>query len=675
MNLLSLKNRKVSLLLISTCLLFFSFNSILNNSDPFLTICKKADGYYSYSYTDVTYARNWGGFKRYVSISNKLVINTSKGVENYAFLNLTDFESNHLEKIKVRTLKADGSIVNLDSSLVFKRDNKKKKFGEIKYPIPGVEPGDTIETSYVYYEGLSKTDLKNYVSLHAELPSLNSQYSVKAHPEMMMRYKSYNGFPEPSVVSNDSIIYAQFSMDKVEGIEKNEYNCLPCEKPYLYYSLDERGSELRTWKDVYNEEFNYVTQPFALDYDRISYYKRWKRRVIGKAKDSSKFYKFKLLYTEVLKNFKMEPAKANELIKSSGYFLKEKRFDPLSIKRFYRQILEDLEIDYWAVFGRTKRLGSISKHYIRKGEFDHVFYAYEDENEKLVFLYPHEDFFQYQINEVPTSIYNTDVILVKPYLTKKRKKKDKFISRDLEVAKADSVSIKFVKMPGMNPNVNYMYQIVSGKVDVEKKETTYKSRFKVSGGLSTELRSFYGMLNKNEEASKFYNTLSEFQGIDTTLDIDTVTNVSLNGKKPFVFKINSEGKLNNAVTFINDSLISVSIDKLLNHNQIENASNSMELSSYLDYGYSDLLTYYINFPADIEVLGNLNSDLKFKNNFGEYSFEFKKTKNKQIRLKSEYKILKDLIPYDKREEIKLLNEKVKEIKNKRFVIKLKKTKS
>ncbi|MFY7670438.1 DUF3857 domain-containing protein [Tenacibaculum sp. MEBiC06402] len=646
-----------------------------NNNDPFLTICKKADGYYTYSYTDVTYASNWGGYKRYVSISNKLVINTSKGVEDYAFLYLTEDESNHIENIKVRTLKADGTIVNLDSSLVFKRDSKKKKFGEIKYPIPGVEPGDTIETNYVYSERLNRNGLKNYVSLQTELPSLNSQYSVKAHPEMMLRYKAYNGFPEPSVVTNDSLIYAQFSMDKVKGIVKNDFNCLPCEKPYLYYSLDKKGSELITWKKVYNEEFNFATQPFALDYDRFSYYKRWKRRVIGKAKDSSKYYKFNLLHAEVLKNFKMEPAKVEDLIKSSGYFLKEKRFDPISIRRFYRQILEDLEIDYWAVFARTKHLGAISKHYIRKGEFDHIFFAFEDEKENLVFLYPHEDYFRYQINEVPTSIYNTDIILVKPHLKKKRKKKDKFISRDLQLAKVDSVAVKFAKLPGMNSNINYGYQVVSSKVDIEKKETTFKSRFKVSGGLSTELRSFYGMLNKNEEVSKYYDALNEFKGIDTTLDIDTVTNISLNGKKPFVFKINSEGTLNNVVTFINDSLISISVDKLVSHNQLEGSSDSDELSYYLDYGYSDLLTYYINFPSDIEVLGSENSDLNFENNFGKYSFEFKKTNNKQIRLKSEYTILKDLIPFDKRNEIELLNEKVKAIKNKRFVIKLKNTKS
>ncbi|WP_299672862.1 DUF3857 domain-containing protein [uncultured Tenacibaculum sp.] len=673
MNLSYLKNRKVSLIVISTCLLFYSFKSVLSKgNDPFTTLCEKSDAYYSSFYKDVTYAKEWSGYKKYTSITNKLVINTSKGVEDYAFLNLSEYESNHLQSIKVKTLKADGTKVKLDSGLVFKRTTKGKKFGEINYPIPAVEPGDTIEMNYIYYERLKKNDLKNYVDLYTDVPSINSQYTIKTHPDVLLRYKSYNGFPEPAVVSNDTLFYVQFSMDKVKGIKKNEFNCLPCEKPYLYYSIDKKDTKLRTWKDVYNEEFNFVTQPFALDYEKFSYYKRWKRRVVGKAKDSSKYYKFNLLHTEVVNNFKMEPTRKEELIKSSGYFLKKKRFDPLSIKRFYRQILEDLEIEYWAVFGRTKRLGSISKHYIRRGEFDHIFFAFEDQNKQLKLLYPHEDFYQYRINEIPTSIYNSDVILVKPHLTKKRRKKDKFISRNLKLAKVDSVSIKTVKLPGMNANINYLNQIISSEVDVKQKKTSFKSIFKISGGLSTELRSFYGMLDQDQEASDFYNALSEYQGVDNTINIDTITSRSLSPKAPFVYKVRAKGTLNNAITFINDSLVSISVDKLINHNQLDNDVNSSELSYYLDYGYSDLMMCFLNFPYDIEILGKKEINLICENDIGQYSFELKKTKNNQIKLKSDYKILTDLIPKEKLIDVKLINEKVKEAKGKRFVIKLKK---
>ena len=215
MNPLFLKKRKANLLITITCILFFyNFQTIKNIvKDPFITLCENSDAYYTYSYTDVTYEPTWGQFKRHISITNKLVVNTTKGVDNYAFLNLDKHESNNIKEIKIRTLKADGSIVELDSSLVFKRSSKNKKFEAISYPIPAVEPGDTIETSYVYSENLRKSSLMSYANFYTSLPSKNSQYTIKTKPSLFIRYKPYNGFPEPEIVTNDSLIYLKIIVE------------------------------------------------------------------------------------------------------------------------------------------------------------------------------------------------------------------------------------------------------------------------------------------------------------------------------------------------------------------------------------------------------------------------------------------------------------------------------
>lgn len=671
MNLLFSKKIKVSLNIICICVLFYGFSSNIKYQDPFLTLCKNSDAYYLHSYTDVAYATNWARYKSHVSISNKLVVNNTNGVEKYAFLKLSEYESNHLKNIKIRTLKKDGSVIELDSSLVFQKTSKKKKFGEINYPIPAVEPGDTIETTYTYYENLKLNELIGYVNLYKDIPSKNTQYTVKTNKDLGIRYKLYNNFPEPGIVSNDSLVYLQFSLNKVKGIESNEYSCFPCEVPYFYYSLEKKGSKLRTWKDIYNEEFNFLTQPIAIDSHRSTYYKRWKKRIIGEAKDSSKYYKFNLLYHEILANFKIEAIQGKEFIKSSGYFLKENRFDVISIRRFYRQVLEDLEIPYWAVFAKSKLSGNIDPHYIREGEYDHIFFAFEDKNDKLKFLYPHSDIYKYQIDEIPTALYNTDAILVKPKRKEKRKKKDKFISLDLQFAKTDSIFRAKIKLPGMSSNQNYLNQIVYAKVNLKEKTTSFKSLFKISGGVSTDTRSFLNMMNKNKEVSNFYNALSEYEGNDNTMQIDTVTKIGLRNRKPYLYVINTKGKLNNVVKFINDSLVSISFDKLINHNLVETSSNISALSYYLDYSYSDSFMLNLEFPNNIEILG-IDDIINYKNDFGEYRFELKQSKKNQLTLKSNYKILKDLIPKENYKELKLINEKVKNSESKRLIIKLKK---
>ena len=181
------------------------------------------------------------------------------------------------------------------------------------------------------------------------------------------------------------------------------------------------------------------------------------------------------------------------------------------------------------------------------------------------------------------------------------------------------------------------------------------------------------MLNKNEEASNFYDALSEFEGNDDTMQIDTITNIQLNRNRPFTYNMSGGGKLNNVITFINDSLINVSIDKLIQHNQLESSTDSSELNYYLDYSYSDRFMFYLNFPCDIEILGLENGDVDFKNDFGEYFFEIKKSKENQLRLQSNYKILKNFIPKEDYNQLKALNERFKNVKNKRLIIKLKRT--
>lgn len=647
-----------------------------NDSIPnlnFIKHCKESDAYFLYSYKDVSYGRTWANYKRQTSVNNKLVINTNSGVEKFAFLKLPRFISDNLSKINIKTLKADGTVVELDSSTVFRHKVNDHEFNEINYPIPGVEPGDTIETSYVFTEYLKYYEVTDFIDLYSGLPSMNTEYTVKTSPDLSVHYKLYNKFPEPEIISNDTLLYCVFKMKNIKGLEVNKYTCLPCELPYAYYSIENRTAVVRTWKDIYNEEFNIITQPFSLDYDKSSYYKKWKRKVIGEAKDSSKYYKFELLYADILENIQMEPLKSSELIKSSGYFLKEKRFNPISIRRLLRQILEDLEIEYSAVFARSKQSGPIDPYYIRMGEYDHIFFAYDNGKGSINLLYPHEEYYKYQINEIPTTLYNTEGIMAKPYLKDGIKKKDKFIDYNFQLAEVDSVTVKIIKLPGMNADQNSLRQVYFCDVKPNDTNPVFKYRFSISGGLSTDIRSFYSMLDQNKEMGDFYEALAKFEGNENHIKIDTVTSRALNNQIPFNYSVNAIGTVKDALTFLNDSIVSVSLHSLIQHNQIDSESDSSDLNYYLDYGYNDQCMIMLNFPCKIEVLENGNNNIDYKNDLGEYLFYFEiQGKNDRLIIQSVYKIVKDKIPKGDYGQLKRLNKLVEESEGRHLIIKLKK---
>ncbi|EAR01983.1 DUF3857 domain-containing protein [Maribacter sp. HTCC2170] len=654
--------------------LLFTSNILAQDSLPdakFSKQCKDSEAYILYSYKDVSIAKNWTNFKRHTAINNKVVINNSSGVENHAFLRLSELVANKLSKIKIKTLKADGSVVELDSSLVFQRKEKNEDFQDINYPIPGVEPGDTIETSYEYTEYLKSYQLKDFVNLYSDLPSIRTEYTVRTNPELQVRYKNYNDFPNPDVIANDTLTYCVFKMDKVNRHVPNENTCLPCDLPYVYYSIEKKDKEPITWKEVYNAEFNVVTQPMALDHENISYYKRWKKRVIGEAKDSSKFHKFKLLHQDILENLEIVPTKMREMIKSSGFFLKEKRIDPIGVGRLYRQLLEDLQIDYWAVFARSKREGPIDPYYIRKGEYDHIFFAFENEKGGMELLYPHEEAFKYQINEIPTSLYNSEAIIAKPYFEHKIKKGDKFIGRDLKLAEVDSVAINMIKLPGSNVKQNYIKQLYFSEINLNEKSTLTKYKFSVSGGLSTDVRGFYSMLNQDEEASDFYDAMNEYEGSGSSFKMDSLLSTHFRSTKPFTFTINGQGNIDEAVSFLTDSMVSVSLNNLIQHSQLESDQNIIDLNYYLDYNYSDHSSIILNFTDDIELLDIEKYKLEFSNEIGSYSVESKIIGNNRLNLQSNYRINKDFISIEEYPKLKELNKKVNEMINNRLIIKLK----
>ncbi len=638
----------------------------------FMKHCMESDAYLKYFYTDVTYKKSWDSYERSTSVQSKMAVNSRAGVEEYAFLNLSKSTGMYFKSILIRTLKADGTVVKLDSSLVLKHIKNEKQAEMINYPIPGVEPGDTIEIKYTTNEFLEDYELGDFVNLYSPVPSLNTEYSISTSSDLQINYKTYNNFPQPLVFASDTLVFCLFKMEEIEGLKENQYTCMLCELPYIYYSIDKKGSvSQRTWKEVYNQEFNFVTQPIMIDYENTSYYNRWKKRVIGEAVDSSKYYKLGLLMHDIYANYKIQNIDASELIKSSGYFLKEMHFDPLSIRRLYRQILEDLEIKYWAVFARSKRSGNIDPYYIRKGEYDHIFFAYENEQGSIYFLYPHDVGYNYQMNELPTSLYNAHAVIARPAISGKIKSADKYINADLKLAEVDSLSIEVIKLPGLGVNYNYAKQVFFCEIDPVHKNASFTSSFSVSGGLSTDLRSFINTLNQNKEAGEFYQALAEYEDENTSLKIDSVTRMDLKSTKPFVFTISGMGKLEKNITFINDSLLSLSLNDLILHSQVQSEADSSGLNYYLDYCYADHWQIIFKFPNDIVLVGSENKTREFKNDFGAYVFNMNVMSNNQLIIQSNYKVLKDTILKDEYDQIKNINAFIQEIKNMRILLKMK----
>ncbi len=673
MNLLSLTSRLRQCFSIALVLLICSSVSASDHKPDslFAEHVTAADAYMLYAFTDVVYTQSWRASRRHTTIESKIVINNRAGVEQYAFLNLDNDFTNKLESISIKTLKADGSVVELDSSLVFRHQPEEGPMGQVNYPVPGVEPGDTIEIFITFVERLQANELGDFIFLHNELPSLRSEYSITVPPHLEINYKLYNDFPEPQVTVADTLIHCLFKEESIRGITAGQYSCPSCELAYVYYKILDEGEEMKSWKDAYNIDFNIISQPMMVVRRNSSHYRRWKRRVLREARHGTKYDHLELLLTDIRENFSMEPPAMNEAFMSSGYYIRNGRLDPVSIRRLYRQILEDLEIDYWAVFARSKRKGSIDPDFMRSSESDHLFFAYEDEKGSLQLIYPHEYFYRFQKGEIPTSLYNTQAVIVKPYRTGEISRRDRFIRRDFNLAEADSVITDLIKLPGMDASLNHLRQIYYCDVDINDQHTSFNAIISLSGGLSTDIRGFLAILQQDQEASDFFDALSEYEGQDHPMKVDTVTSFDLRNHRPFVFTINAEGTVQSGITFINDSIVSITLDNLVQHNQVESDEDSIDLNYYLDYSYSDQQIFVINFPCSMEIMGSEDYSRSLENEYGKYAFTIQTVNSNQLTIHSSYSITRDVIPKEDYHQLRELNDFLREATNQRILVKLK----
>jgi hypothetical protein len=179
------------------------------------------------------------------------------------------------------------------------------------------------------------------------------------------------------------------------------------------------------------------------------------------------------------------------------------------------------------------------------------------------------------------------------------------------------------------------------------------------------------MLEKNEDVGNYFDALMEFEGEETTFEVDSINKVQLKGTKPFSYTVSSYGRIEGAVKFVNDSIVSISLEDLIQHSQVENQSGDSELNTYLDYAYSDFNMYIINFPGDIEFIGQEKDSTVIENDCGKFEFDIKKIGAKKISIQSNYVISKDMIQKDDYDKLDNINDRLKQLKSKRLLLKIK----
>ncbi len=236
-----------------------------------------------------------------------MVFNNRSGVENYAYFNVSRYALDQIKSFNIKTTKADGVLAEIDSADVFKYMPALGESGQIVLPIPGIEPGDTLEVNFLFTERIRDPETGTYILPFREIPNLAEIYKISIPNYLHLDIKKNNNHPEPIIETTDSLVTCLFRLENLPGIKYNEYTCPFCELPYVHYTVFANENSLKTYKHIYNQSFNVFTQPMMADRQHASQYKKWKRSVLKNAGDVDKFQTLELLLDDIMQNYVIEP--------------------------------------------------------------------------------------------------------------------------------------------------------------------------------------------------------------------------------------------------------------------------------------------------------------------------------------------------------------------------------
>ena len=183
----------------------------------------------------------------------RIKIFTERGRDAYATVEIPYFTGTDVNDVEARTIRVDGSIVELRKADIYKRTVVKTEGFRIRivsFAVPGIEPGAVIE--YRWRER-HRDSLANYLRLplSRELPVQIVRYYIRplSLPGLVMHYMPFNATPTAPERQRDG--YSMLSLANVPAQRDEPYATPTYERRpwlFIFYGTWERSSDTDFWQ-------------------------------------------------------------------------------------------------------------------------------------------------------------------------------------------------------------------------------------------------------------------------------------------------------------------------------------------------------------------------------------------------------------------------------------------
>jgi len=551
-------------------------------------------------------------------IKQRVKILTQLGLEKYGKIILPKKSGLYIAVLDARTIKQDGTIVDLDTksdikSMTLSPDDD--LLDQTKYQvfsIPGLDVGDEFEMICIY-EGYH-LERGGTVFFHHFIPVLKNEFVIETGDKrIVIMAANRNQLPIPKIENNLNSIVFSWEMENLPGLYEERGNISAKTLPHFNYELnldllyrDAAPPNIQNWRDLL-QHLN--KNSFEVQIRKKKAFKQIFQEIVDHAKSDTPFDQLTAIqqYLNTIQRITIPEKDEGAGIE---YFLAEKKADYNTLIKMYKALIEELGLPYQIGAGRSKFKGDIDLEFPTYVQISDILFVVKIGEDAHLLPLKSKDTY-YEINEIPLDLTGTNIYTIDP---------------------SDKTSFQVVTLPAANPKKNVHLHKIKAKVDLMKNNITYLSEETFGGAFSTIYRNGHYELQKKKKLKDFELKALADQNIS---NIDSIGLSPMPHKPPYRYKLFKRFNSNQQITNLEDKVYKISLEHFLDH-VISEVNQHRLLDYYPSFSYSDAYSYYFEFNQPVTLANKENIDLNVSNAAGSFSISIDQMKPNMILIRSKY---------------------------------------
>ena len=336
-----------------------------------------------------------------VVVYKRIYVNSEKAAEEMNQKELFVSNGGRITMLQARTIKKDGSIIELDGEQIIETESiQKNKYGtdvlrRIQLIYPNVEKGDIIDLAYERsLDGYIFSDL---MFLEDDLPSLRTKISLRNISRLDLTVYNLHGMPATKRSLEGGVETISWEKYGVNKRVSEDYSAIHPEASCGVFVLWKRGEKL-DYKTIYSFDAYKYPETFGVFY-KIT--ERLQELGILEAEEQA-FVALPKLIKAFENDFKWNVDESTEELKETIKFLSDKKVDDVLFLRYIMKYLSEQGIRYEKGFSKSLLDGRFEHGLVSLEQLSRRFLFIYDENDQVHFLFPPTgDGEFYYMDEIP----------------------------------------------------------------------------------------------------------------------------------------------------------------------------------------------------------------------------------------------------------------------------------